>query len=173
MKTAPLTQLKKRIKKGKFFYFETKISEEKYEKLMQLGDKSIEPRDNLIRIYPQKNLFSHIIGQIDNDNNGISGLEKSLDNELIFKCNGSFANVEISRSELNGSLDYKVKPDIKKIVQGVFSLKNLSYFIKCTPLCNQIELYLENDLPLIVQYHIGSLGIIKLCLSPLPSDNLL
>ena len=49
---------------------------------MQLGDKSIEPRDNLIRIYPQKNLFSHIIGQIDNENNGISGLEKSLDENL-------------------------------------------------------------------------------------------
>ena len=49
---------------------------------MKLGDKSIEPRDNLIRIYPQKNLFSHIIGQIDNDNNGISGLEKSLDVQL-------------------------------------------------------------------------------------------
>ena len=75
-------EVKKRIKKGKFFYFEKKISEENYEKLMQLGDKSIEPRDNLIRIYPQKNLFSHIIGQIDNDNNGISGLEKSLDEKL-------------------------------------------------------------------------------------------
>ena len=75
-------QIKKRIKKGNFFYFEKKISEENYEKLMQLGDKSIEPRDNLIRIYPQKNLFSHIIGQIDNENNGISGLEKSLDEKL-------------------------------------------------------------------------------------------
>ena len=75
-------EIKKRIQKGKFFYFEKKISEENYEKLMQLGDKSIEPRDNLIRIYPQKNLFSHIIGQIDNDNNGISGLEKSLDKDL-------------------------------------------------------------------------------------------
>ncbi len=76
------SEIKKRIKKGKFFYFEKKISEENYEKLMKLGDKSIEPRDNLIRIYPQKNLFSHIIGQIDNDNNGISGLEKSLDGKL-------------------------------------------------------------------------------------------
>ena len=38
--------------------------------------------EKLIRIYPQKNLFSHIIGQIDNDNNGISGLEKSLDKNL-------------------------------------------------------------------------------------------
>ncbi len=75
-------EVKKRINKGKFFYFEKKISEENYEKLMKLGDKSIEPRDNLIRIYPQKNLFSHIIGQIDNDNNGISGLEKTLDKQL-------------------------------------------------------------------------------------------
>jgi len=76
------SEIEKKIKKGKFFYFEKKISEENYEKLMKLGDKSLEPRDNLIRIYPQKNLFSHIIGQIDNDNNGISGLEKSLDAQL-------------------------------------------------------------------------------------------
>jgi len=76
------SEIKKRIDKGKFFYFEKKISEENYERLMQLGDKSIEPRDNLIRIYPQKNLFSHIIGQIDIDNNGVSGLEKSLDENL-------------------------------------------------------------------------------------------
>ena len=49
---------------------------------MRLGDESIEPKDNLIRIYPQKNLFGHIIGQIDDQNNGISGLEKSLDEIL-------------------------------------------------------------------------------------------
>ncbi len=75
-------KIKKKINKGKFFYFEKKVSQENYKRLMQLGDKSIEPRDNLIRIYPQKNLFSHMIGQIDNDNNGISGLEKSLDDQL-------------------------------------------------------------------------------------------
>ena len=76
------SEIKKRIDKGKFFYFEKKVSDENYEKLMRLGDKSIEPRANIIRLYPQKNLFSHIIGQIDSDNNGISGLEKSLDNDL-------------------------------------------------------------------------------------------
>ena len=56
-----------------------KISEENYEKIMKLGDKSIIPNESLIRLYPHRNLFSHIIGQIDDDNNGISGLEKSLD----------------------------------------------------------------------------------------------
>ena len=40
-------KLKKELIKGKFFYLEKKVSEENYEKLMQLGDKSIEPRDNL------------------------------------------------------------------------------------------------------------------------------
>ena len=65
-----------------FFYLEKKISDENYEKIMQLGDKSIQPEEKLIRIYPEKNLFSHIIGQIDDNNNGISGLEKSLDQNL-------------------------------------------------------------------------------------------
>ena len=59
-----------------------KVSDENYEKIMMLGDKSIKPEEKLTRVYPQKNLFSHIIGQIDDDNNGISGLEKSLDEEL-------------------------------------------------------------------------------------------
>ncbi len=74
--------IKSKILKDKFFWFEKKISEENYEKIMMLGDKSIKPHENLTRIYPQKNLFSHIIGQIDDDNLGISGLEKSLDLDL-------------------------------------------------------------------------------------------
>ena len=75
-------KIKKNLKKNKFFWFEKKISDENYEKIMMLGDKSIKPEEKLTRVYPQKNLFSHIIGQIDDDNNGISGLEKSLDEEL-------------------------------------------------------------------------------------------
>ncbi len=71
-----------KLKKKKFFWFEKKISAENYEKIMALGDKAIRPEEKLTRIYPQKNLFSHIIGQIDDDNIGISGLEKSLDTDL-------------------------------------------------------------------------------------------
>ena len=51
-------------------------------RIMKLGDKSIKPEEKLTRLYPQKNLFSHIIGQIDDDNIGISGLEKSLDRKI-------------------------------------------------------------------------------------------
>ena len=79
--------VKSNLKKNKFFWFEKKISEENYEKVMMLGDKAIKSEEKLTRVYPQKNLFSHIIGQIDNDNVGISGLEKSLDEKLKKKNN--------------------------------------------------------------------------------------
>jgi cell division protein FtsI (penicillin-binding protein 3) len=75
-------EIEKKIENKKFFYLEKKISEEKYEQLMKLGDKSLIPEEKVLRMYPQKNLFSHILGQIDNDNNGISGLEKSLNENL-------------------------------------------------------------------------------------------
>ena len=75
-------EIESKLNKKRFFYFEKKISAENYEKIMQLGDKSIQPEEKLTRIYPEKNLFSHIIGQIDDDNNGISGLEKSQDAKL-------------------------------------------------------------------------------------------
>ncbi len=76
------SKIKQKINNNKFFYFTKKISTKNYEKIMLLGDKSIKPEEKLRRIYPQKNLFSHIIGQIDEDNIGISGIEKSFDNEL-------------------------------------------------------------------------------------------
>lgn len=95
---------------------------------------------------------------------------KSLTNELIFKCEGTFASAEVRRTESEGMMEYQSKPNVSKIVQGEFSLKNLSYFIKCTNLCNQIEIYLENNLPLVVKYNVASLGEIKLCLAPLPSN---
>jgi len=93
---------------------------------------------------------------------------KSVGNELIFKCSGQFASAEIHRAESDGSMGYILKQDASKVIQGEFSLKNLGYFIKCTNLCQQIEVHLENDLPLVVKYNVASLGEIKLCLASLP-----
>jgi cell division protein FtsI (penicillin-binding protein 3) len=77
-----LSRIKKKLDQDKFFYLEKNIRPKRYEELMMLGDKSISSEVSLIRLYPHDNLFSHIIGQIDNDNNGISGIEKSFDEEL-------------------------------------------------------------------------------------------
>jgi len=77
-----LSRIKKKLDEERFFYLEKNIRPKRYEELMMLGDKSISSEVSLIRLYPQDNLFSHVIGQIDNDNNGISGIEKSFDDEL-------------------------------------------------------------------------------------------
>ena len=74
--------IEEKLNEKKFFYFAEELDPESYEKLMMLGDKSLIPENRVTRVYPQKNLFSHIIGQIDNENNGVSGLEKSFDDNL-------------------------------------------------------------------------------------------
>ena len=71
-----------KFKKKKFFYIKKKLSPEKYYQVRLLGEKSLITEQKITRIYPHQNLFSHVIGQIDDENNGISGLEKSLDKNL-------------------------------------------------------------------------------------------
>lgn len=103
----------------------------------------------------------------------------SIGNQLIIKCSGPFAVQEIVRTEQDDGdenndddeemhgMHFVSEKNSTKIVQGVFSLKNLGYFTKCTNLCPQIELYLENDLPLVVKYDVPDLGYIKLGTAPI------
>ena len=77
-----INSIKRNINKNKYFYIKRRLTEEEYTKLWLLGDKAIDFPKRQNRIYPQKNLFSHIIGQIDDKNNGISGVEKFFDSAL-------------------------------------------------------------------------------------------
>ena len=118
------------------------------------------------------NLPTSDFQKIIRDLNGISDrIEiKSVGNDLIFSCEGTFASSRIFRSESDGNMEFIQKSDATVVIQGEFSLKSLSHFIKCTPLCSHLEMYLGNDLPLIVKYNVASLGEIKLCLASLPSN---
>ena len=104
---------------------------------------------------------------------------ESVGDDLIFSCEGQFAKSRIFRTEqkpdasiLDDKMDaikFRKKPGASTVMSGEFPIKSLNNFIKCTPLSQNLEIYLENDLPLIVKYDIGSeMGDIKLCLSPLP-----
>jgi proliferating cell nuclear antigen len=96
---------------------------------------------------------------------------KSVGNELIFKCMGQFATAEVVRSESDENMVFISKQQNQsKIIQGEFPLKSLGYFIKCTNLCLHVEIYLENDLPLVIKYDVADLGSIYLCLSQLASN---
>ena len=91
---------------------------------------------------------------------------KSVDNQLIFSRKGDFASQETIMGETNSGMSFIKKNNSDDIVQGLFALKHLVLFTKCTNLCNSIELYLKNDYPLIIKYSVASLGDIKLCLAP-------
>ena len=74
-----------KLKQNKYFYLKKNITEEERIKLWNLGEKGLLFEKTQTRIYPHKNLFSHVIGQTDADNVGISGIEKSFDKELLSK----------------------------------------------------------------------------------------
>jgi proliferating cell nuclear antigen len=86
-------------------------------------------------------------------------------NRLIFKCVGDFCEQETelvdSTPRQNTSTD---------IVQGVFSLRYLSLFTKCTNLSNTVNLFMKDDYPMIVNYTVASLGQITLALAPQDED---
>jgi proliferating cell nuclear antigen len=95
----------------------------------------------------------------------------SSGSDLMFKCVGEFAEQETIISENNNS-NMKVHRGTAastglEIVQGIFQLKHLVLFTKCTSLCPSIELYLKNDFPLILRYTVANLGEVKLVLAPM------
>ena len=98
-----------------FFYLEKKISPENYDKVKLLGEKAIRYESKISRIYPYPSLASHIIGQIDDDNSGISGLEKSLNERLITKMS------PISLT-LDTNIQYLIREELLK-ANNIFQTK--------------------------------------------------
>ena len=74
-----------KINKNKFFYLKRNASPQELQKIINLGETGVEIRDSYKRKYLHKSLFSHVIGEVDIDNKGISGLEMSIDKLPIDK----------------------------------------------------------------------------------------
>ena len=96
---------------------------------------------------------------------------RNIEHSLILKCKGDFCSQETTLGSEN-SQNIKILKQtenenevIEDIIQGVFSLKYLLIFTKCTNLCPTVEIYLKNSYPIILRYSIASLGEIKLCLA--------
>ena len=77
-----IREIEENIKKGKYFYLKKRINQSEKEKLWNLGEKGIIFEPFQSRIYTHGNLFSHLIGQVDYDNYGVSGIEKYYDARL-------------------------------------------------------------------------------------------
>ena len=95
---------------------------------------------------------------------------KSIGNKLVLSCTGDFASQETVLGETDNGVQFTSCKSSEYPIQGLYSLKYLILFTKCTNLCNIINIYIKNDYPLIIKYNIASIGDIKLCLSPLTNN---
>ena len=92
---------------------------------------------------------------------------RNVQGQLILSCQGEFCTQEtILGSEKAQNVSIKRNSESEQeIIQGVFSLKYLSIFTKCTNLCNNVEIYLKNSYPIILVYQISNLGSVRLALA--------
>jgi proliferating cell nuclear antigen len=91
----------------------------------------------------------------------------SSNNDLIFRCVGDFVDGEtIIMSNNQGGIEVTRTGNSNEIVQGMFELKYLVLFTKCTNLCASTEIYLRNDYPLVLRYLVANLGEVLLLLAP-------
>jgi len=93
---------------------------------------------------------------------------KSMDNQLIFACNGEFASQETTYAHTESGVLFTRNEDTKSntIIQGYYLLRHLALFSKCAGLCQSVKLFLANENPLVIEYSVGSLGNLLLALAP-------
>jgi proliferating cell nuclear antigen len=84
----------------------------------------------------------------------------------VYHANENGIHIAYSEDE-----DGDEKQNKAKIVQGIYELKNLVLFTKCTALHPEIQIFIKNNYPLVIKYTIATLGRILLCLTPIDDSD--
>ena len=69
-------------KKTRYVELDRKLTPARHAEILGLGIPGVYFRNSKLRSYPSGKLAAHILGQVDKDNNGLAGLEKTLDARL-------------------------------------------------------------------------------------------
>ena len=77
-----LNEIKLKLNKEDFFSIGKRLTPKEKDQFWLMGNKAFVFDPKPSRIYPQKNLFSHILGQTNDVNEGISGVEKFFNKDL-------------------------------------------------------------------------------------------
>ena len=97
---------------------------------------------------------------------------RNVGNQISFSCKGDFCSQETYiGSEKNSGVNIIKNNSDQEIIQGVYNLKYISTFTKCTNLSNIVEIYIKNSYPLILLYKVANMGSIRLALAQNESIN--
>ena len=70
-------------KKTRYVELDRKLTPARHAAILNLGIPGVYFRKSVLRTYPSGNLAAHILGHVDPDNNGLAGMEKSMDATLV------------------------------------------------------------------------------------------
>jgi len=109
----PFHEIKEKLEKDKYFRIKKRVNQNEKNKFWALGERAIKLEPTQVRMYTHANLFSHIIGQVDEDNYGISGIEKFFDRDLK---NKNTIN-EPLKLTLDSNIQYIVDKQLNESIQ--------------------------------------------------------
>jgi len=108
-----ITNIEKKLNEGKYFRVKKRLSQIEKEKFWALGEQAIKFEPFQARIYTHGDLFSHIVGQVDYDNYGVSGIEKYFDKELKDK---NKINKPLQLT-LDSNIQYIINQELNKAIK--------------------------------------------------------
>ena len=109
-----INEIEKKLSEGKYFYLKKRIDQFEREKFWALGEKGIKFENFQTRMHTHGNLFNHdVVGQVDYDNYGISGIEKYFDKELK---NKKLINKPL-RLTLDTNIQYIISKELNQAIK--------------------------------------------------------
>lgn len=104
--------------KSKYILIKRYILPTEENKIRLLPIASLVFEDELLRYYPYNNLFSHVVGYVDIDKNGIIGLEKYYDSRL-----------KNEKNDLRTTLDMRVQSALRRTIEGAYELFKPNFIV--------------------------------------------
>lgn len=80
------------------------------------------------------------------------------------------ANIKLAQTADADNEEDAVIVNMQEPVKLTFSCRYLNCFVKAGPLCNQVQLSMSDDVPLVCEYKIGDIGHIRYYLAPKIDD---
>ena len=105
--------LLQRVNGDSHFWIKRNVSNQYLQKVYDMGETGIAITPTYLRKYPHDELVSHILGDVDIDNIGIAGIEKSF-------------NQRLSKNEFISSIDIEIQYAVRdELLRGIKKYKAL------------------------------------------------
>lgn len=106
-------------RKGRFVWLARKLTPKQVADVNMLGLPGVNFRKEAVRFYPQKNIMAHVIGGINREGDGISGVEKAYNYELQHGQDITLTLDLRLQSQMRDSLQAKLKESGSKGASAV------------------------------------------------------